>query len=139
MECNQALTAIRQYLTESPILASLETSETLYLYIVVFDVSVSVVLFREDEHRKQRPIFFINKSMSKAKTQYTRLEQAALALRIDAKKFHPYFQAHPITILTNLPLRSTIHKPNLSRRMARWAVEPSEFDIQYKPRLALKG
>ena len=133
MECNQALTAIRQYLTESPILASLETSETLYLYIVVFDVSVSVVLFREDEHRKQRPIFFINKSMSKAKTQYTRLEQAALALRIDAKKFHP------ITILTNLPLRSTIHKPNLSRRMARWAVEPSEFDIQYKPRLALKG
>ena len=42
-------------------------------------------------------------------------------------------------MLTNLPLRSTIHKPNLSGRMARWAIELSEFNIQYKPLLALKG
>ena len=52
---------------------------------------------------------------------------------------NPYFQAHPIIVLTNLPLRNTIHKPNLSGRMARWAIELSEFGIQYKSRLALKG
>ena len=56
-----------------------------------------------------------------------------------AKKLRPYFQAHPIVVLTNLPLRGTIHKPDLSRRMARWAIELSEFNIQYKSRLALKG
>ena len=44
--------AIKQYLTESQILASPETGETLYLYIVVSDVSVSVALFKEDKHRK---------------------------------------------------------------------------------------
>ena len=43
---------IKQYLTEPPILASPEASETLYLYIAVFDVSVSVALFKEDENRK---------------------------------------------------------------------------------------
>ena len=32
-----------------------------------------------------------------------------------------------------------MHKPDLSRQMARWAIELSEFGIQYKPRLALKG
>ena len=42
-------------------------------------------------------------------------------------------------VLTNLPLRSTIHKPDLSRRKASWAVELSEYSIQYKPRLANKG
>ena len=42
-------------------------------------------------------------------------------------------------VLTNLPLRSTIHKPDLSGRMARWVVELSEYGIQYKPRLAKKG
>ena len=42
-------------------------------------------------------------------------------------------------MLTNLPLRSTIHKPDLSGRMARWAIELSEFGIQYKHLLALKG
>ena len=62
-----------------------------------------------------------------------------MALRVAAKKLRSYFQAHPIIVLTNLPLRSTIHKPNLSGRMAWWAVELSEFGIQYKPCMALKG
>ena len=44
--------AIKQYLTEPPILASPETGETLYLYIVVFNVSVSETLFKEDKHQK---------------------------------------------------------------------------------------
>ena len=131
--------AIKQYLTKPPIMASLETSETLYLYIIVFYVSVSAALFKEDEHRKQRPIFFISKSLSNAETRYTCLEQAALALRVAAKNLRPYFQAHPIIVLTNLPLRSTIHKLDLLRRMARWAIELSELGIQFKPRLALKG
>ena len=42
-------------------------------------------------------------------------------------------------VLTNLPLRSTLYKLNFSKRMARWAVELSEYGIQYKPRLSNKG
>ena len=56
-----------------------------------------------------------------------------------ARKLSPYFQAHPIVVLTNLPLQNTIHKLDLSGRMARWAIELSKFGIQYKPRFALKG
>ena len=52
--------AIKQYLTEPPILAGLEAGETLYLYIVVSDVLVSATLFKEDEYWKQRPIFFVS-------------------------------------------------------------------------------
>ena len=130
---------IKKYLAELPILANPKTSETLYLYIDVYDVSVSAALFKEDEDRKQSLVFFVRKSLSEAETRYTSLEQAPLALRVSVKKLRPYFQAYLITVLTNLPLRSTIHKPDLSRRMARWAVELSEFGIQYKPCLTLKG
>ena len=42
-------------------------------------------------------------------------------------------------VLTDLPLRGTIHKPDLSKRMARWAMQLSEYGIQYKPRLLKKG
>ena len=42
-------------------------------------------------------------------------------------------------VLTDLPLRGTIHKPDLSGRMACWAMELSEYGIEYKPRLAKKG
>ena len=128
-----------QYFTEPSILVSQDAGDMLYLYLEVSKVSVSETLFKEDENRKQRPIFFIRKSLSEVETRYTRLEQVALALRVAAKRLRPYFQAHPIVLLTNLSLRSTIHKPNFSGRMAQWAIELSEFGIQYKPRLALKG
>ena len=96
-------------------------------------------LFKEDENRKQRPVFFVSKSLAGVETRYSHLEQAALALRVATKKLLLYFQAYPIVVLTNLPLPSTSHKPNLSGRMARWEIESSEFSIQYKPILAKKG
>ena len=105
---------INQYLVEPPVLSSPEAGDTLYLYLAVSNVSVSAALFKEDENKKQRPVFLVSKSLPEAKTWYTRLEQEVLALRVVAKKFLHYFQEHPIIVLTNLPLRSTIHKPDLS-------------------------
>ena len=60
-ECDEALTAIKRYLAEPPVLASPEAGETLFVYLAISDVSVSVALFKEDENRKQRPVFFVNK------------------------------------------------------------------------------
>ena len=137
--CDEALTAIKQYLVEPPLLASLEAGETLFVYLAVSDVSMSAALFKEDENKKQRPVFFFSKSLADVETRYSHLEQAAIALRVATKKLRPYFQAHPIVVLNDLPLRSTIHKPDFSERMARWAIELSEFVIKYKPRLAKKG
>ena len=56
--------SIKRYLIEPLILISPEAGEMLYLYLVVYDVSVSATLFKEDEYRKQRPIFFVRKSLS---------------------------------------------------------------------------
>ena len=120
---------IKQYLIEPPILASPKAGDTLYLYIIVLEVPISVALFKEGENQKQRLIFFISKSLEEAETRYTHLEQATLALHVAFKKLCPYFQAHPIVVLTNLPLQKTVHKPNLLGRMAQWAIELSEFGI----------
>ena len=138
-ECDQALVAIKRYLAEPLVLASPEAGETLFIYLAASKAAISVVLFKEGHDGSQRPVFFVSKSLADVETRYNHLEQAALALWIATKKLCPYFQAHPIVVLTNLPLRSTIHKPDLCRRMARWAIELSEYGILYKPRLANKG
>ena len=72
-------------------------------------------------------------------TQYSQVEQMTLTLCVVTKKLRPCFQAHQVTILTNHPLKVTLHKPDLSGRMMKWAIELSEYDIQYKPHLSLKG
>ena len=83
-------------------------------------------------------MFFVSKSLTDAETRYSHLERAALALRTAAQKLRLYFQAHPVVVLTDLPLRGTIHRPDLSGRMACWVMELSEYGIQYKPRLSKK-
>ena len=50
-----------------------------------------------------------------------------------------YFQAHTIVVLTNKPLRRAMSSLEAAGWMALWAVELSEFDIQYRPQTAIKG
>ena len=76
--------------------------------------------------------------MVDAETRYSKMEHTTLALKSVAQKLRPYFQAHQVTVLTNQPLRSILHKPDLSRRMLRLAIELSEYIIKYQPRLAMK-
>ena len=85
-ECDRGFTQIKQYLAEPPILASPDTDETLFVYLAVSDTAVSAALFKKNEDGKQRPVFFVSKSLVDAKTRYSHVEQATLALRIAAKK-----------------------------------------------------
>ena len=67
-ECDEALIAIKQYLAEPPVLANPEAGETLSVYLAVSDVLVSAALFKEDENKKHRLVFFVNKSLADAET-----------------------------------------------------------------------
>lgn len=42
-------------------------------------------------------------------------------------------------MLTNQPLQGVLHKPDISGRMLQWAIELSEYGIEYQPRLSMKG
>ena len=59
------------------------------------------------------------------------MEKLAFALVTAARKLKPYFQAHTIVVLMDRPLRRAMSSPEVAGRMALWAVELSEFDIQY--------
>ena len=67
------------------------------------------------------------------------MEKLAFAVIIAARRLKPYFQAHTIIVLTDKPLRKAMSSPEAVGRMALWAVELSEFDIQYRPRTVVKG
>ncbi|RVW68609.1 hypothetical protein CK203_058859 [Vitis vinifera] len=54
-------------------------------------------------------------------------------------KAPPLFSSHPVIVLTDQPLRSILHKPDLTGRMLQWAIELSEFGIEFQPRLSKKG
>ena len=42
-------------------------------------------------------------------------------------------------VMTYLPIRNVLQKSDVARRMVRWAIELSKFDMQYEPRGPIKG
>ena len=62
-------------------------------------------------------------------TRYSHLEKLALALIVAARKLRPYFQAHPIVVVTSFPVKLVFHKPEVFGCLAKWAVELGDYDI----------
>ena len=66
------------------------------------------------------------------------MEKLAFALVIATRRLKPNFQVHTIVVLTDMPIRKAMSSPEVAGRMALWAIELSEFAIQYRPRTAIK-
>ncbi|XP_070004427.1 uncharacterized protein [Nicotiana sylvestris] len=112
-ECQKALRNLKTYLSNPPLLAKPKAGEKLLIYLAISEVAVSAVLVQE-EQGKQSPIYYVSKYLLDAETRYPQLEKLALALIMASRKLGPYFQCHPIIVVTTYPLRNILHKHELS-------------------------
>ena len=56
-----------------------------------------------------------------------------------SRKLRLYFQADSIIVTTNQPIKKAMNKPEAVGRMVQWAIEFSQFDVQYRPQTAIKA
>ncbi|KAK8957152.1 hypothetical protein KSP39_PZI001107 [Platanthera zijinensis] len=137
-ECSLAFEQLKKQLTSTPLLQSPRAGEMLFLYLGVVPEAVSSILVRE-ESRRQFPVYYVSHILKDAEARYPILEKLALTLVMSARRLRPYFQAHSIQVVTDQPLKSVLKKPEHSGRLAKWAIELSEFEISYVPRTAIKA
>ena len=137
-ECQQAFEELKAYLSSPPLLSPSQLGEELFLYLAVSPAAVSAALIREED-RVQKPVYYASQALCGAEERYPPMEKLAFALVTAARKLKPYFQAHTMIVLTDKPLRRAMSSPGAAGRLALWAIELSEFDIQYGPRTTIKG
>ena len=84
-----AFRQLKEYLSHPPIMSSPEMDEVLFAYIAIAPHTVSLVLIRVDNDI-QRLIYYISKSLYKAKIRYLPLEKAILAVVHATRKLPHY-------------------------------------------------
>lgn len=137
-ECEAAFQELKRYLSSPPLLSSSKEGEDLYLYLAVSVSAVSVALIRE-EGKKQLPVYYISQAFEGAESRYPRIENIAFASIVTSRKLRQYFQANPILVMMDQPIKKSMNKPEVAGRMVQWAIELSQFDIKYHPRTAIKA
>ncbi|XP_030923394.1 uncharacterized protein LOC115950318 [Quercus lobata] len=125
-------------LNSPPLLSPSKEGENLYLYLAVSASVVSAALIREED-AKQLPVYYVNQAFQGAKSRYPRIEKITFALIVASRKLRQYFQANPILVITDQPIKKSMNKPKAARRMVQWAIELSQFDIEYHPRTTIKA
>nr|XP_011470652.1 PREDICTED: uncharacterized protein LOC105353311 [Fragaria vesca subsp. vesca] len=138
LEHYDAFNNIKAYLATVPLLSKPVPGEVLYLYLAVSATAISAALTRHD-HDNELPVYYCGIGFTDPETRYPDIEKLALALITAARKLRQYFQAHTIHVLTNHPLRQILQKHETSGCMVKWAIELGEFDLHFKPRIAIKG
>ncbi|GJZ77272.1 putative reverse transcriptase domain, ribonuclease H-like domain protein [Tanacetum coccineum] len=74
-----------------------------------------------------------------AKLEYQKLEKLTLALVYAARRLRRYFQAYPIQVLRDKPIKQILARPKKSGCIAKWAIELGEHEIEFRGRNSVKG
>ena len=137
-ECEAAFQELKHYLSTPPLLSPSKEGENLYLYLVVSTIAVSAALIRK-EGKRQLPVYYVSQAFQRGESRYPRIEEILFALIIASCKLRQYFQANPILVMTDQPIKKSMNKPEAAGIMIQWAIELSQFDIEYHPRTAIKA
>nr|GEZ39905.1 reverse transcriptase domain-containing protein [Tanacetum cinerariifolium] len=70
---------------------------------------------------------------------YSPMEKLVLSLVFAAKRLRQYFQAHPITVITDQPIKQVMTRPDAAGRLQKWSIMLGEHNITYRPRTSIKG
>jgi hypothetical protein len=117
--------------------------ENLQLYISTTSNAVSTAIIVErgesdTDNKIQYPVYFISQVLSDSKTRYIHIMKLAYTLLITSRKLSHYFQTHQIAVHTLSTLGKILNNGEATRKIAKWAIELSMYDIVHKPRTAIK-
>nr|GEZ90751.1 reverse transcriptase domain-containing protein [Tanacetum cinerariifolium] len=115
-EADQAFKQLKQHLSELPLLVAPKPKEELIIYLSITYEAISAVLMTKSG-ATQTPIYFISRALQGLELNYTPMEKLVLSLVFTAKRLQRYFQAHPITVITDQPIKQIMSRPNVAGRL----------------------
>ncbi|GJR91515.1 reverse transcriptase domain-containing protein [Tanacetum coccineum] len=130
-EAEEAFTQLKQHIAALPTLVAPRPGEELIMYLSATHGAISAVLLT-DRDSVQTPVYFVSKALKETEINYSAMEKLILALVFAAKRLRRYFQAHPVAVITDQPIKQTTHR---SERTDIGGIFSSKNQITYCPPL----
>nr|GEX79949.1 reverse transcriptase domain-containing protein [Tanacetum cinerariifolium] len=92
--------------------------EELIMYLSATYGAISSVLMTE-RGTAQMPIYFISRALQGLKLNNSPMEKLVLSLIFTAKRLQRYFQAHPIVVVTDQPIKQLMSRPDVAGRLQK--------------------
>ena len=139
-ECHEAFEGLKSGLLRPPTLLAPKPDRPLILYISHTEVAVAALLAQADDLGRERPVYYLSRTMNETEKRYIRMAKACLALVFAASKLRHYFLTHEVYLVVHEnPVRYLLQQPALSGRAAWWLLKLMEFDIKCVTQKAVKG
>jgi hypothetical protein len=103
-------------------------------------ISATLVVEREEPrhvYKVQRPIYYINKTLSDCETLYNQVQKLLYDVLITKHKLFHYFESHPISVVNSFELGEIVGNRLTTGRIAKWALELMGLDITYVPQMMI--
>ncbi|KAK9692728.1 RNase H-like domain found in reverse transcriptase [Popillia japonica] len=95
----------------------------------------AVLMQKSREDNRFHPVYYMSKKTTRAERKYCSYELEVLAIVEALKKFRIYLLGHNFKIITDCnAFQKTMHKKELTTRVARWALLLEEFNYQIEHR-----
>jgi hypothetical protein len=136
------LVSLKQHLSELATLTSPDLSLHLLLYVAASPHAVSAALVQEQDREgttRQCPVYYVFEVLTTSKCNMMELEKIAYAVVMASRKLRHYFEAFKVRVTMDRGLGELFRNPEASVRIAKWAVELSEYHITFEPRTAIKS
>ncbi|CAM9000520.1 unnamed protein product [Rhodiola kirilowii] len=139
-KCRKAFDNIKKYLSTAPVLGAPTPGKPLILYVATQEKSLGEMCAQETDERKERPLYYLSRTLVGAELNYSPIEKMCLALVFAVQKLRHYMQAHTVHVVSKAdPIKYILSRPVLSGQLAKWAVLLKQYDLVFVPQKATKG
>ncbi|GAA0167186.1 hypothetical protein LIER_22175 [Lithospermum erythrorhizon] len=115
----RGLCRVKEYLGSPKLLTKPEGAEEFQLFLVVSEGAVRNVLVRE-VGESQKTIYYVSHVLHWAEEYYPLIDKFVFAVVMAARKLKAYFEAYPIKVMTDQPIKSFMSNPSMMGRLTTW-------------------
>jgi len=96
--------------------------------------SLGALYAQEKSKGKEKALYYLNRIMVGDELNYLSIEKMCLALMFATYKLRHYIQAYIVCVISKTDVvKYILSRPNLNRRLTKWAIILEQYDLVYMP------